>query len=104
MPTGWDTPAEQLRREQLRLEAAFGLSAVMGSARSRVTCGHRRVGAAVASGLADGGPEALRSKGPVSPEKLSPQQWARLELELRKARWRTGSPGISAGRWAGSRR
>ena len=32
----------------------------------------------------DGGAEALRSKGPVSRERLSPQQWARLELELRK--------------------
>jgi len=32
----------------------------------------RRVGAAVAQGLADGGTTALRSKGPVSREKLSP--------------------------------
>jgi putative transposase len=32
----------------------------------------------------DGGTEALRSKGPVSRERLSPQQWARLEAELRK--------------------
>jgi putative transposase len=32
----------------------------------------------------DGGTEALRSKGPVSRERLSPQQWARLELELRR--------------------
>jgi transposase len=32
----------------------------------------------------DGGTEALRSKGPVSREKLSPQQWPRLEAELRK--------------------
>ena len=36
----------------------------------------------------DGGPEALRSRGPVSRERLSPQQWAeqwaRLEAELRK--------------------
>jgi transposase len=32
----------------------------------------------------DGGEQALRSKGPVSREKLSPRQWARLELELRK--------------------
>ena len=32
----------------------------------------------------DGGTEALRSKGPVSRERLSPQQRARLELELRK--------------------
>ena len=31
-----------------------------------------------------GGTEALRSKGPVSRERLSPQQWARLELELWK--------------------
>jgi hypothetical protein len=31
-----------------------------------------------------GGTEALRSKGPVSRERLSPQQWAQLELELRK--------------------
>ena len=35
-------------------------------------------------GLAAGGDEALRSRGPVSRERLSPQQWARLELELRK--------------------
>jgi transposase len=32
----------------------------------------------------DGGAEALRSPVPVSREKLSPQQWARLEAELRK--------------------
>jgi len=32
----------------------------------------------------DGGTEALRSKGPVSRERLSPQQRARLEPELRK--------------------
>ena len=32
----------------------------------------------------DGGTAALRSKGPVSRERLSPQQWARLEPELGK--------------------
>jgi transposase len=32
----------------------------------------------------DGGLGALRSKGPVSRERLSPQQWARLEAELKK--------------------
>ncbi len=32
----------------------------------------------------DGGTEALRSKGPVPRERLSPQQWARLELKLQK--------------------
>jgi putative transposase len=31
-----------------------------------------------------GGVEALRSKGPVSAERLSSQQWARLESELAK--------------------
>src|SRR5260370_2365565 len=32
----------------------------------------------------DGGAAALRSRGPVSRERLSPRQWARLETELRK--------------------
>ena len=32
----------------------------------------------------DGGTAALRSQGPVSRERLSPRQWARLEAELRK--------------------
>jgi inorganic triphosphatase YgiF len=32
----------------------------------------------------EGGAEALRSRGPVSRERLSAQQWARLELELRR--------------------
>jgi hypothetical protein len=32
----------------------------------------------------DGGTEALWSKGPVSRKRLSPQQWAGLEQELRK--------------------
>ena len=31
-----------------------------------------------------GGIKALRSKGPVSAERLSPRQWARLEAELGK--------------------
>lgn len=31
-----------------------------------------------------GGVEALRSKGPVSRERLSPRMWARLEVELGK--------------------
>ena len=32
----------------------------------------------------DGGTKALLSRGPVSRERLSPQQWARLEVELGK--------------------
>lgn len=82
---GGYTPAEQQRREQLRMEAAgrFARGDGVGEiARDlRVTEGSvRRWHRA----WQHGGAEALRSKGPVSREKLSPQQWARLELELRK--------------------
>jgi transposase len=82
---GGYTPAEQQRRERLRLEAAGRFACADGVneiARDlRVTPGSvRRWQRAWASG----GVEALRSKGPVSREKLSPQQWARLEAELRK--------------------
>ena len=42
------------------------------------------VGAAVAPAWQDGGARAQRPKGPVSQERLSPQQWARLEAELTK--------------------
>jgi putative transposase len=82
---GGYTPAEQQRREQLRLEAAgrFARGDAIGQIADdlRVTEGsvrrwHRAWKA--------GGTEALRSKGPVSRERLSPQQWARLEAELRK--------------------
>ena len=102
---GGYTPAEQQRRERLRLEAA-GRFARGGTIKEiahdlRVTEGSvRRWHRA----WQDGGTAALRSRGPVSGERLSPEQRARLEQELRKARWRTGSPGTSAGRWAGSRR
>ena len=47
----------------------------------------------MAAGLQDGGTAALQSKGPVSREKLSPQQWARLEQELRKGRLAHGFAG-----------
>jgi putative transposase len=82
---GGYTPAEQQRRERLRLEAAGRFAsgeAIDEIARDlRVTEGSvRRWHRA----WRDGGTEALRSKGPVSRERLSPQQWARLELELRK--------------------
>jgi putative transposase len=82
---GGYTPAEQQRRERLRLEAAGRFArgdAISEIARDlRVTEGsvrrwHRT--------WRDGGTEALRSRGPVSRERLSPQQWARLEQELRK--------------------
>jgi transposase len=82
---GGYTPAEQQRRERLRLQAADRFArggTITEIARDlRVTEGSvRRWHRA----WQDGGEQALRSRGPVSREKLSPQQWARLELELRK--------------------
>lgn len=82
---GGYTPAEQQRRERLRLEAAERFArgdTISEIARDlRVTEGSvRRWHRA----WREGGTAALRSKGPVSREKLSPQQWARLEAELRK--------------------
>jgi transposase len=82
---GGYTPAEQQRREQVRLEAAgrFACGDGIGEiARDlRVTPGSvRRWHRA----WRDGGTAALRSRGPVSRERLSPQQWARLETELRR--------------------
>jgi hypothetical protein len=47
-----------------------------------MTCGSRK--GRCGGGSGPGGAEALRSRGPVSRERLSPQQWARLEAELRK--------------------
>ncbi|MGH3171791.1 MAG: helix-turn-helix domain-containing protein, partial [Trebonia sp.] len=82
---GGYTPAEQQRREQVRLEAAGRFARSDGineiAHDLRVTPGSvRRWHRA----WRDGGTAALRSRGPVSREKLSPQQWARLEAELRK--------------------
>src|SRR5258708_17611494 len=82
---GGYTPAEQQRREGLRLEAA-GRFARGGRVSEiahdlRVTPGSVR---RWRRAWQDGGAEALRSSGPVSRERLSAQQWARLELELRK--------------------
>jgi transposase len=82
---GGYTPAEQQRRERLRLEAADrfarGDSTAEIAADLRVT---ERTVRRWRQAWQDGGAEALRSRGPVSREKLSPQQWARLETELRK--------------------
>ena len=82
---GGYTPAEQERRERLRLAAAgrFASGDKTGEiARDlRVSAGSVR---RWRRAWRDGGDKALRSRGPVSRERLSPQQWARLELELRK--------------------
>ena len=82
---GGYTPAEQQRRERLRLEAAGRFA--RGDAISEIAHDLRVTEGSVRRwrrAWQDGGPEALRSRGPVSRERLSPQQWARLELELGK--------------------
>src|SRR4029077_4639891 len=82
---GGYTPAGQQRRERLRLEAAGRFAAggrVSENARDlRVTPGSVR---RWRRAWRDGGTAALKSPGPVSRERLSSQQWARLEAELRR--------------------
>ena len=68
-----------------RLEAAGGSRAAARSARSRMSCRSSKVRYGGGAGPRRAvGTRALRSGGPVSRERLSAQQWARLELELRK--------------------
>ena len=82
---GGYTPAEQQRRERLRLQAADRFA--RGDAISQIAHDLRVTEGSVRRwhrAWRDGGAEALRSRGPVSREKLSQQQRARLEMELRK--------------------
>ncbi len=99
---GGYTPAEQRRRERLRLEAAgrfAGGDGISEIARDlRVTEGSVR---RWRRAWRDGGTEALRSRGPVARERLSPQQWARLEAELGKGPLAHGFAGDQ--RWTLSR-
>ncbi|MEV4583403.1 winged helix-turn-helix domain-containing protein [Nonomuraea jabiensis] len=82
---GGYTPAEQERRERVRLQAAewfeAGESTKTVAARLRV---HERSVTRWRKAWREGGTQALRSKGPVSKEKLSDRQWQRLEAELRR--------------------
>jgi putative transposase len=99
---GGYTPAEQQRRERVRLEAAGRFtredSTAEIAADLRVT---ERTVRRWRQAWQDRGAEALRSRGPVSREKLSPQQWARLEQELRKGPLAHGFAGDQ--RWTLSR-
>src|SRR5438034_5805029 len=82
---GGYTPAEQQRRERLRLDAAGRFA--RGGTISEIAHDLRVTEGSVRRwhrSWRDGGTQALRSRGPVSREKLSPQQWTRLEAELRK--------------------
>src|SRR5260221_5974834 len=83
---GGYTPAEQQRREGLRLEAAGRFA--RGDRVSEIAHDLRVTPGSVRRwhrAWQDGGAEALRSSGPVSRERLSPQQWARPGVELRKS-------------------
>ena len=99
---GGYTLAEQQRRERLRLEAAGrfargdGISEIAHDLRIRPGSVRRW-----RRTWQDGGTAALRSKGPVSRERLSPRQWARLEQELRKGPLAHGLAGDQ--RWTLSR-
>ena len=97
---GGYTPAEQQRRERLRLDAAGRFARGDGTpqiaADLRVTRTVRRWRA----GWRDGGTAALRSRGPVSRERLSPAGsgpgWS---WSWGKGRWRTvrRGPAVDAG-------
>jgi transposase len=82
---GGYTPQEQERRERLRMQAAErfaqGKSAAAVAAEFRVTVPTVRTWRRQ---WREGGAQALRSKGPVSVERLSAEQWARVEQELRR--------------------
>ena len=82
---GGYTPAEQQRRERLRLGAAGRFAA--GDSTGQIARDLRVMPGSVwrwRRAWAGGGAEALKSRGPVSAERLSREQWARLEQELRR--------------------
>ncbi|MCK2216374.1 winged helix-turn-helix domain-containing protein [Actinomadura sp. ATCC 31491] len=82
---GGYTPAEQERRERLRLGAAEEFAAGHSTREiARELRVHERTVAKWRRAWTQGGREALRSRGPVSQEKLSAGQWARLEAELKR--------------------
>ena len=101
---GGYTPAEQQRRERLRLEAAGRFA--RGDAISQIAHDLRVTEGSVRRwqrAWQDGGTEALRSKGPVSRERLSRSSGPGWKPSCGKGRWRTVSPVTSGGPWAGSR-
>src|SRR5260221_10408617 len=99
---GGYTPAEQQRREGLRLEAAGRFA--RGDRVSEIAHDLRVTPGSVRRwhrAWQDGGAEALRSSGPGSRGRLNPQPWAPLGLELRKG---PPAPGGAAGqRWTRGR-
>ncbi|MEV1240756.1 winged helix-turn-helix domain-containing protein [Nonomuraea sp. NPDC050022] len=80
---GGHTPAEQERRERLRLRTAerFAEGESTRDIARELRISERSVGRWRAA-WQRGGIQALPSQGPVSREKLSTVQWARVEAEL----------------------
>src|SRR5690348_11468998 len=82
---GGYTPAEQQRRERLRLKVADRFA--HGDSVGAIARDLRVTQASVRRwrrSWQDDGAAVLKSKRPVSRERLSPAQWARLEQELRR--------------------
>ncbi|NBM17591.1 winged helix-turn-helix domain-containing protein [Streptomyces sp. GC420] len=78
-------PGGRLARERVRLEAAERF--VRGEKTTDIAREFRVSVRRVEKwrrAWREGGVEALRSKGPASRERLSPQQWARVEAELKR--------------------
>jgi len=79
------TPAEQQKREAVRLEAAKRFEA--GAGTGEIAVALRVTDRSVRRWRAAWqrrGSAALASAGPMSVEKLSPAQWQRLEVELKR--------------------
>lgn len=78
------TPKEQVKREWVRLEAAerFALGEKSEAVARELRVTSRSV-RRWRREWAEGGAEALRSKGPASVERFSSRQWERLERELK---------------------
>ncbi|WP_199565768.1 helix-turn-helix domain-containing protein [Spongiactinospora rosea] len=102
---GGYTPAEQERRECVRLRAAewfeAGESTKTVAALLRV---HKRSVTRWRRAWREGGAEVLLSKGPVSKEKLSAGSGSVWRPSFGVARWPGDTTRTSAGRWPGSRR
>ncbi|MER6461642.1 hypothetical protein ABT278_14355 [Streptomyces sp. NPDC001228] len=79
------TPREQEKRERVRLEAAERFAR---GEKSEAVAGEPRVTPRPVRRWRreseEGGAGALRSKGPASVERVSPEQWERLEWELER--------------------
>jgi transposase len=77
------TPQQQQARERIRFQA--GAQFERGDKTTDIAAAWRAGVRQVEKGRRtwrEGGLDALRSAGPVSTERLSPAQWARLEREL----------------------